>query len=178
MCGRGPSAVGAVPLPRGSVCGRSASGTASLPAVAVGDCQPLVSASLVRSGVRRPADLRPNLSLVRTRPCTPLGRGRASAIGPLSPISTTSWSSVHNGREAPGSQVSVSQSNRLPSSVPKTTTNASRSSLGRLKATSKGTPFRTRNSASARPECRASFPLMPRLPLVFRRDFCRDNQQS
>ena len=36
------------------------------------------------------------------------------------------------------------KSNSPPSSVPKTTTQASRSSGGRLNATSKGTPFRTK----------------------------------
>ena len=36
------------------------------------------------------------------------------------------------------------QSNTRPSSVPSATTNAIRSSAGRLKATSNGTPFRTR----------------------------------
>jgi hypothetical protein len=36
------------------------------------------------------------------------------------------------------------QSNTRPSSVPSATTKAIRSSAGRLKATSNGTPFRTR----------------------------------
>jgi hypothetical protein len=41
-------------------------------------------------------------------------------------------------------QRKVCQSNTLPSNVPRATTKAIRSSAGRLKATSNGTPFLTR----------------------------------
>jgi hypothetical protein len=43
-----------------------------------------------------------------------------------------------------GFQCKVRQSNALPSIVPSATTNAIRSSVGRLNATSNGTPFRIR----------------------------------
>jgi hypothetical protein len=43
-----------------------------------------------------------------------------------------------------GFQCRVRQSNALPSNVPSATTNAIRSSVGKLNATSNGTPFRTR----------------------------------
>lgn len=54
------------------------------------------------------------------------------------------------------------QSKCPPSSVPRATINARRSSVGRENATSKGTPFLIRYKQSIRSGCLASFPTYPR----------------
>lgn len=122
--------------------------------------------------------LRPHRqSFVSTNECVPSAHaGRdiqhtSSAIGPRLRVTT-----VHDLRPGLAERTHAGsfhfrayQSNSRPSIVPSATIQASRSSGGRLNATSKGTPFLIRYRQSIRSGCLLSFPrLVSRRPSQLR----------
>jgi hypothetical protein len=130
---------------RSACCGMARAGAATPCARASADIR---AAPLCASRAKRAISFSARLIAVDS----PLSNTSATPVASVPLIAVSSRCKGHSV------QVRSRQSKTRPSSSPSATMKARRSAGGSRKATSKGTPFRSRNRQSTRSGCRLSFP--------------------